>query len=294
MKNILVPTDFSEHSTWALEVAIMLAKRTNAAIHLLHVVDVPTYTFNAAYERLAMQKRQELLAETSKQLAALAETTAAQGVQLNHVLEQGTTYKLIVETADANNCDVIVMGTHGVSGLKKLFIGSTTERVIHTANCPVLSIRQPVSKVDIKQLVFASNFFGEVVDVFPKVHAFAQAFGAKLQFVRINTPGNFETTRFINKQVREFVKLCNVKNYEMTIYNDNTEEEGVLNFAEDVNADLIAIATHERTTLSHLINPSVAEGLSERAALPILTVKITAPSLKYELSRVDRLYGITQ
>jgi nucleotide-binding universal stress UspA family protein len=293
MKNILVPTDFSEHSTWALEVAIMLAKRTNAAIHLLHVVDVPTYTFNAAYERLAMQKRQELLAETSKQLAELAESTAAQGVKLNHVLEQGTTYKLIVETADANNCDVIVMGTHGISGLKKLFIGSTTERVIHTANCPVLSIRQQVSKVDIKQLVFASNFFGEVIEVFPKVYAFAQAFDAKLQLVRINTPGNFETTRFINKQVREFVKLCHIKNYEMTIYNDNTEEEGVLNFAEDVSADLIAIATHERTTLSHLINPSVAEGLSERAALPILTVKITAPSLKYELSRVDRVYGMT-
>ncbi len=292
MKNILVPTDFSEHSTWALEVAIMLAKRTNAAIHLLHVVDVPTYTFNAAYERLAMQKRQELLAETSKQLAELAESTAAQGVKLNHVLEQGTTYKLIVETADANNCDVIVMGTHGISGLKKLFIGSTTERVIHTANCPVLSIRQQVSKVDIKQLVFASNFFGEVIEVFPKVYAFAQAFDAKLQLVRINTPGNFETTRFINKQVREFVKLCHIKNYEMTIYNDNTEEEGVLNFAEDVSADLIAIATHERTTLSHLINPSVAEGLSERAALPILTVKITAPSLKYELSRVDRVYGM--
>ncbi len=293
MKNILVPTDFSEHSTWALEVAIMLAKRTNAAIHLLHVVDVPTYTFNAAYERLAMQKRQELLAETSKQLAELAESTAAQGVQVNRVLEQGTTYKLIVETADANNCDVIVMGTHGISGLKKLFIGSTTERVIHTANCPVLSIRQQVSKVDIKQLVFASNFFGEVIEVFPKVYAFAQAFDAKLQLVRINTPGNFETTRFINKQVREFVKLCHIKNYEMTIYNDNTEEEGVLNFAEDVSADLIAIATHERTTLSHLINPSVAEGLSERAALPILTVKITAPSLKYELSRVDRVYGMT-
>ncbi len=292
MKNILVPIDFSEHSTWALEVAIMLAKRTNAAIHLLHVVDVPTYTFNAAYERLAMQKRQELLAETSKQLAELAESTAAQGVKLNHVLEQGTTYKLIVETADANNCDVIVMGTHGISGLKKLFIGSTTERVIHTANCPVLSIRQQVSKVDIKQLVFASNFFGEVIEVFPKVYAFAQAFDAKLQLVRINTPGNFETTRFINKQVREFVKLCHIKNYEMTIYNDNTEEEGVLNFAEDVSADLIAIATHERTTLSHLINPSVAEGLSERAALPILTVKITAPSLKYELSRVDRVYGM--
>ncbi|KER09434.1 MAG: hypothetical protein HY22_11520 [[Candidatus Thermochlorobacteriaceae] bacterium GBChlB] len=292
MKNILVPTDFSEHSTWALEVAIMLAKRTDAAIHLLHVVDVPTYTFNAAYERLAMQKRQELLAETSKQLAELAESTAAQGVKFNHVLEQGTTYKLIVETADANNCDVIVMGTHGISGLKKLFIGSTTERVIHTANCPVLSIRQQVSKVDIKQLVFASNFFGEVIEVFPKVYAFAQAFDAKLQLVRINTPGNFETTRFINKQVREFVKLCHIKNYEMTIYNDNTEEEGVLNFAEDVSADLIAIATHERTTLSHLINPSVAEGLSERAALPILTVKITAPSLKYELSRVDRVYGM--
>ncbi|MCS7012110.1 MAG: universal stress protein [Chloroherpetonaceae bacterium] len=290
MKTILVPTDFSKHSDWAMEAAVSLAKKLKAALHLIHVVDMPQYAFSAAHEMWNMEERQRVVGETYQKLKALSQEPPLAELPVQIAVEQGSAYQMICQYASDKSIDLIVMGSHGITGLRKIFIGSVTERVIHHAPCPVLSIKHEHQAMNFRNIVFASNFYQEAVEAFGAVQHFAELFGAKIHLVRINTQARFESTRFANKLLRDFVEQVKPKNYTINIYNDESEEIGVLNFAEDIEADLIALPTHERTRISELINPSIAESVSERSPIPVMTIKIPTPAFRYELSRADRTY----
>lgn len=290
MKTILVPTDFSKHSDWASRAALSVAKKTGATVHLLYVVDVPQYAFSAAHEMWNMEERQRLAGEAYQKLKSMVSEPPFSGFSVQFAVEQGTPYEMICDYATQKSIDLIVMGSHGITGLRKIFIGSTTEKVIHQAPCPVLSIKNEHFPAELRNIVFASNFYGEVYDAFANAQRFAEHFGAKLHLVRINTQARFEATRYTNKVFQDFLEQAKPKNYTLNIYNDESEETGVLNFAEDIGADLIIMTTHERTRLSELINPSIAENVAERSPVPIMTIKLPAPAFRYELSRADRTY----
>lgn len=290
MKTILVPTDFSKHSEWASRAALSLAKKTGATIHLLYVVDVPQYAFSAAHEMWNMEERQRMAGEAYQKLKFMAAEPPFSKYPTQIAVEQGAAYQMICEYAAQKSIDLIVMGSHGITGLRKIFIGSTTEKVIHHAPCPVLSIKNEHFPAELRNIVFASSFYGEVYDAFASAQRFAELFSAKLHLVRINTQARFESTRYIHKLFRDFIEQVKPQNYTLNIYNDESEETGVLNFAEDIEADLIIITTHERTRLGELINPSIAENVAERSPVPIMTIKLPSPAFKYELSRADRTY----
>lgn len=290
MKTILVPTDFSKHSDWALASAAALARKLNATLHLIHVVDMPQYAFSAAHEMWNMEERQRVIGETYQKLKALSHEPPLAALPVQVAVEQGSAYQMICQYAKEKSIDLIVMGSHGITGLRKIFIGSVTERVIHNAPCPVLSIKNEHTSMEFRNIVFASNFYQEAIEAFAAVQQFAELFQAKIHLVRINTQARFESTRFANKLLRDFVEQVKPKNYTVNIYNDESEEVGVLNFAEDIEADLIALPTHERTRIGELINPSIAESVSERSPIPVMTIKIPTPAFRYELSRADRTY----
>jgi nucleotide-binding universal stress UspA family protein len=97
--------------------------------------------------------------------------------------------------------------------------------------------------------------------------------GAELYFVVINTPGNFETSRESIKRIRAFANKFDFNNVTAEIYNSISEETGIIEFAEDINADLIAMITHGRTGFLHLITGSIAEDVVNHAKRPVWTFK---------------------
>jgi hypothetical protein len=99
-------------------------------------------------------------------------------------------------------------------------------------------------------------------------------FEAKLHLVRINTPSNFETTRKTLKLIHEFIDNNKIENYTINIYNDKLEEDGIIYFAQDIDADLIALATHGRTGILHLLSGSIAEDVVNHAKRPVWTFRI--------------------
>lgn len=143
---ILVPTDFSPPSDAALDYARDLARHFGASIDLVHVFDDP-FTSGAFVgdgtvmmpvelrESLEMHAREQLEARNAVHAGELAGSEAA--------LLMGAPAKRIVERAKEDGADLIVMGTHGRSGLGHLLIGSVAERVVRTAACPVLTTRHP-------------------------------------------------------------------------------------------------------------------------------------------------------
>jgi universal stress protein A len=144
-RHILSPTDFSEHAKRAVISAFELAQRFRAKLSLLHVIEVPAYAIEVALplEYLERDARRELA-------LSLSEADAAH-VDVTRLVELGVPYQRILETATAEQVDLIVMATHGRTGLGHLVLGSVAERVVRLAPCPVLTIRPPGARaVDLR------------------------------------------------------------------------------------------------------------------------------------------------
>jgi hypothetical protein len=155
-----------------------------------------------------------------------------------------------------------------------MLIGSNTEKVVRHAKCPVLTVKQPTELKSIHDIVFASNFTVEEASASSDLKKLQAVFEAKLHLVRINTPSNFETTRKTLKLIHEFIDNNKIENYTINIYNDKLEEDGIIYFAQDIDADLIALATHGRTGILHLLSGSIAEDVVNHAKRPVWTFRI--------------------
>jgi nucleotide-binding universal stress UspA family protein len=140
VKSILVPSDFSAPSDLATDYAIDMAFRYGASIRLLHVIEEPAIYPDGYVDLPGLQ--QHLVNEATNRLAALAAKCETARVDVTSAIVTGRPATVIVEEASARDVDLIVMGTHGRTGLAHLFLGSVAERVVRTASCPVLSVRE--------------------------------------------------------------------------------------------------------------------------------------------------------
>lgn len=142
-RRVVHPTDFSPASAKAIAQAVRIARENRAELLIVHVMApiVPmvgdAYISPAAYEALEKSSRQH----AQKQLGALVAKAKKAGVRVTPLLLEGSAADQIVRAAKSKRADVIVMGTHGRTGLARLFLGSVAERVVGTAPCPVLTVR---------------------------------------------------------------------------------------------------------------------------------------------------------
>jgi nucleotide-binding universal stress UspA family protein len=137
IRHILVPTDFSAPSQQAMTYAFELAQKVGAKLSLLHVIEVPVYAIEVSLPL------EDLEQDARRGLARLLPEAAAAHVDVTRLVAMGVPYEQILEMATAEQVDLIVMATHGRTGLRRLAMGSVAERVVRMAPCPVLTIRSP-------------------------------------------------------------------------------------------------------------------------------------------------------
>jgi nucleotide-binding universal stress UspA family protein len=143
-KKILVPLDFSAQSMQALEFAIDLGKRYEASLDLLYVYQSVAYALPEAYVLIAPDQLAEIMAEFEKRLGAAKQRAIAAGVtEVDSGLVEGYPLSVILQRNEQRKHDLIVMGTHGRTGLKRAVLGSVAENVLRSAKCPVLIVRDP-------------------------------------------------------------------------------------------------------------------------------------------------------
>jgi universal stress protein A len=142
--HILAPTDFSDHSKKALDYAVGLAEKFAAKLLLLHVVEIPPYPVEGyAPPSLAATFLEDLERQATEELARWLPEGAPQNVEVTRAVTIGSPYRTILETAEAEGVDLIVMATIGRTGISRLVMGSVAERIVRHATCPVLTIRVP-------------------------------------------------------------------------------------------------------------------------------------------------------
>jgi nucleotide-binding universal stress UspA family protein len=274
MKRILVPTDFSEHAENALKVAAQVAKKNKCEIYLLHMLEIPSQLNDAITGASGIPEVMLFIKKAQQTFEKLKQQEYLEGVTVHESIQFERVFEGILSFSKKHEIDLIVMGSHGVSGIEEILVGSNTEKIVRLSNCPVLVIKKDTKEFNPNHFVFASDFSQEIKKPFEKMIEFAEIFDAKLFLVMICTPNSFKTTVFSEKIMKDFISEFKIKNYSMHIYNDTNIEKGILNFAHKTNADLIGLCTHGRTGLAHFFTGSISEDLVNHTATPVITFQI--------------------
>lgn len=278
MKKILVPTDFSKPALIATEVAADIARRSGAEITLLHVIEgvsegsinvegEATYTGSMEDKLFTMK----LIERSRKQMAKAMADPKLEGVKVRQELKMGTPFHGMNSIISERKVDLVVMGTSGRSDLEQMIIGSNTEKVVRQSHCPVLTVHNKPASKDFKNIVYATGL-NKDEEVFSRiVRATQKIYDSTIHLVRINTPGNFQRDAVVKKYMEDFAKKLQLKNYTINVFNDITEEEGIIYFADSIDADMVAMATHGRTGFAHVLAGSIAEEVVSHSKRPVLT-----------------------
>jgi nucleotide-binding universal stress UspA family protein len=274
MKKILVPTDFSAQADFALHVAAQLAKKHNCELYLLHMLELPVNEIDALSTHSDLPEAMFYMKLARKRFDALTSRSFLKNMKVHEIVKFHQAFDGIIDASKEFKIDLIVMGSHGVSGFKEMFIGSNTEKVVRTSDVPVLVIKNYHKTFKVKNFIFASDFSDENKIPFKKAVKFAKLNNATLHLLMVNTPNKFLTTDEADSKMQDFMKGSRVKNYTINIYNDYTIEKGILNFAQHIDAGLIGMSTHGRKGIAHFFNGSISEDLVNHATRPVITFKI--------------------
>ncbi len=275
MKKILVPFDFSETATHAFRFAIDIANQSDGEIILLHIVELPVMYDTLLMPTLSFEEvyLKDMKENAEKEFKKVNAKWAKDGPKVTWNIDFGATSATINDFAKKKKADLIVMGTKGAKGLQEVLIGSTTEKIVRTSPIPVIAIKKNF-KGSIKSIVFPNALSEEAEALASKVKVLQDFFKAKLHIVYINTPVSFMRDLETRQMLNGFAKRYMFKNFAIHIYNDVDHESGLINFAKEIKADMVAMGTHGRMGLAHLLSGSLAEDVVNHIECPIWTFKI--------------------
>ena len=141
VRHILVPIDFSEYANYAVDYAIELAKTLQARLTFLHVIHLTPLAMGSLDEAAFIPYLADIETEIQQQMQTLQNRIHQEGLQGETIAVRGVPFQTIIETAESQEADLIVMGTHGRTGLTHVLMGSVAERVVRLAPCAVLVTR---------------------------------------------------------------------------------------------------------------------------------------------------------
>ncbi|HLT33443.1 MAG TPA: universal stress protein [Aquaticitalea sp.] len=277
MKKIIVPIDFSEYSEYALETAALLAKRHNAELLVLHMLEISEtlYTNSDAEQH---EKSVFFIKLAEQKFEKFLDRDYLKDLEITPIIKRFKVFSEVSDVAKQNNADLIVMGSHGASGLTEIFVGSNTEKVVRYSDIPVLVIKSKPTSVDYRAVVFASDFSEEAISPYVSASKMFETLGTEMHLLYVNVPGErFKSTADMESTLTGFLQQAdgNLNRMNMVHYvADTSVERGILNYAVKSKADLIAIPTHGRTGLAHFFEGSISEDLANHATLPVMTFKI--------------------
>lgn len=259
MKNIIIPVDFSAHSQTAARTGAFLARKTYARLHLLHVVYGPEN-----WNQLSVENRQKnpdvetRIVESTVRLEDLARDAMFNGLNVVPHVKTGISHERIVSFAHAVNADLIIMGAHGAGESDPVFIGSTAQKVMRAAACPVLSVKTNFDPTTVKRILFPSDFEEHISDAMDFITELAIAMNIGIDLTFINTPTNFLDSDIIERRMLDVQPRKPGVVINRFVYNHHEKDQGIIEAAGKRNAGMVAMITHNRKN-----KPAYSFGITE-------------------------------
>ncbi len=295
ISKILYPTDFSKCASHALPHTLDLARQYGCELHLLHALVMHDADPSNISHRLPdMEELYKALEEHAEmQMKAALEGQEEAGLQVKSALVRAISAAgAILDYAAENEIDLIAMGTHGRRGLRRLLLGSVAEEVVRLAPCPVLTVpeRLDVPAGRIESIVVPVDFSEHAKLALLYATEFAAAYHARLHLLHVVDeviypdfyPPVVPSGGSITEELRD-QSLQRMRSLLTDIEHTQTNKEvhvragraapEIASFTAELAADLVVIASHGLTGISHMLLGSVTEQLIRRAHCPVLTVK---------------------
>lgn len=293
---ILVPIDFSRVSLRAVPYALAVSRQYRANVHLLHAVDTTQYLSRSLLS-LSAPIRAEVNERLMKRLQTVASRYNTDGAMRELRPREGSPFKEICTAAQQVGADLIVIATHGYTGYRRAFLGSTAERVVQHSHIPVLVVRRPLAhrngaheqrtrtEFRLRKILVPTDFSKCARVAFDYAVELARDFKAELRLVHVINPNAYpfgdefaalhaarlmrEGSQASQKQMRKMASSSKLP-YSVRVEHGLPAREICEAANEDV--DLIVTSTHGRTSLSHVLIGSTAEHIVRYARCPVLVI----------------------
>lgn len=296
INTILVPTDLSDGADEALRHAAFLADWHDADLHLVNVAARHMHAYETMRDRFPMDDAAldavlHPAPEEERHLPTVEELSIEQ-TQVEHVSPSVA----IKEYAEAHEVDLVVMGTHGRRGTRRLLMGSVAEDVVRTVSCPVLTVREGSTVAPgqaIRRVLVPIDFSDPSRLALDHAKELAMTYGAEIHLLHvveeIALPGAYgmEPISYAVPDIIESTEKALGEMAEQDIGYEHVRVESlpgypstsIIDYVDEHAIDLVVIATHGRTGLDRLLLGSVAEGVVRRASCPVFTVKAYGKAL---------------
>lgn len=271
MKQILVAIDFSKTSLNALAFGIYIANKAGANLQMVWVDN--TTSEEVVFEGFAHEERNEkvvLLKELQDKYSK-----SLKGGKLDFKTRKGKVYIEIAQQAKSTSADLIITGTHGVSGFEEFWIGSNAYRIVTNAPCPVITLRHDFQVGNISKIVIPIDSSQETRQKIPVAAQVAQLFGSEIHILSLySTPLKSVQKRVDNyaTHVMDYCEERKIKYVAVTKESENITRT-TIDYAEEVGAELIAIMTEQETTTANIFLGPYAQQMVNHSPVPVLSMR---------------------
>jgi len=268
---ILIPTDFSVQAEYSYLMVKKLEEKMPVDIHFLHVLTVPdTVTMDGKGTIQTCGEIDVKYVQKQKEIAErnLANLQTQYGNNTSTHLVLGKITDAILNFAETNQYDLIVMGTKGAWGIKEKLSGSETQMIARRSKVPLLSLMCDRSELQIQHLLMVHNFSNPARENLGLMQKLIKAFNPKLHLLQITSGDIVPHKPTVEADMKKFAELNNITNYECHLINDKHIEDGVIHFNQMINMDIVCIGTHGKGGIFH---NSATEKLINHLFKPIIS-----------------------
>jgi nucleotide-binding universal stress UspA family protein len=274
INKILIPLDFSDNSMMAVEHGQFMAKLFKADIVLAHIIEskvlrIDLGKFSSSEKKSAGEIVQAKINEIATELKVKT------GGKITTVIKTGKIAANIVETAKETNADMIIMGTHGVSGVEEFFIGSNAFRVVTESHCPVLTVQTHKKKLGFERILMPIDLSSSSTDKVRYVMQLAKKYNSRVNILGIlATDDEDEAVRLerLMEQVEKYLDKNDV-DFDSQIVEGKNLAETTLKHAKKQKVDLIAIMTEQEENFTGIFLGPFAQQVVNHSKIPVLSVK---------------------
>lgn len=291
VKHILVPVDFSSTSDKAVQLASLLSKKLDVEVTLLHVlvlfkadaseVDAKMHQYEQLYEEMARKVEKEI-----KHRGEHFESNQVHKIVLRGISASDT----ILDYIASHDVDLVIMGTHGKSGIKHAIQGSVTEKVVRLSPVPVLTVHPDTSSVDFDHILVPIDFSEYSQRALKVGVQWAELYNATIHCIHVVQreihPAFYaagissileldhEVEKRIKDKMEQLIDSLNIPTKKVKfIIKEGKPVNEILQYAEQNSIDLIVMGTHGLTGLDYILMGSTAEKIVRHARVPVLTIK---------------------
>ncbi len=275
IKKILIPIDFSDISLVAIDHAGFLAQLFKAEIVLLHVIEKNWEQFNIIAPELRIDVPSDLTNAIEKKLEETADSIRAKfGVSSIALTATGHIFSEILTIAKEHEVDLVVMGTHGVSGVVEFFVGSNAFKMVTLSDCPVMTVQGHSNHKGFKDILLPIDNSVHSRQKLNHAIVLAKHFGSRLHILGLDdSTDDQELKKFDHKleQIEEYIKKCNLS-FTRKIVRGKNQAVMTLSYAKTIDADLIIIMTDQDENITGRLMGVYAQQIVNHSQIPVLSI----------------------